>query len=478
MAFEEAEVEGRYDPQEWWTAFQDPTLDRLVESSLGANLDLAEAIGRVEESRAILDISTADLFPTLTGTAGAARQDNPVNAGFGAIIGAILGGGMEGDSTGTGAPAGQDQEEAPTRSVINSFDVGLGFAYELDFWGRARNDRRASLAELAASASDYHVVQLGVLAETITAYFDLLDLENQVRLTEEVVDVLTEREGLSVTRYNRGLIGSFELYAVRQERQAAEANLPQLRSLVGEARRRLALVTGRHLEQLDAVLGDPGPGSQPLILFEAIPPGIPSDLLWQRPDVRASAARLEASRLRVGARKAELLPSINLSGTLGLQSSTADGLFDVSQWFSNLAAGLTQPLFQGGRLRANLDAARARYAQQLASHGRIVLTAVGEVETALLRHREELGRYQTLTGQRAEAESSVSLQEERYRAGIGEYTDYLDALRVLLTTQTTLSASAKDVALARLGIHRALGGGWAELPGVDDELYSNGMNDR
>jgi outer membrane protein TolC len=119
-------------------------------------------------------------------------------------------------------------------------------------------------------------------------------------------------------------------------------------------------------------------------------------------------------------------------------------------------------LFQGGRLRANLDAAEARYAQQLAAYGQIVLTAVGEVETALLRHREELERYQTLSEQLSEAQSTVSLQEERYRSGVGAYTDYLDALRVLLNTQTTLGSSARDVALARLNVHRALGGAWNE----------------
>jgi outer membrane protein TolC len=183
---------------------------------------------------------------------------------------------------------------------------------------------------------------------------------------------------------------------------------------------------------------------------------------------------LEAARLRVGARRAELLPSITLSGSLGLQSSTPDGLFDVSQWFSNLTAGLTQPLFQGGRLRANLDASEARYAQQLASHGKTVLTAVGEVEAALVRHREELGRYQTLSDQLMEAQASVSLQEERYRSGVGAYTDYLDALRVLLTTQTTLSSSIRDVAIARLAVHRALGGDWARLPGETNNPFSNG----
>ncbi|MGD2121694.1 MAG: TolC family protein, partial [Gemmatimonadota bacterium] len=132
-----------------------------------------------------------------------------------------------------------------------------------------------------------------------------------------------------------------------------------------------------------------------------------------------------------------------------------------------------QPLFQGGRLRANLDAAEARYAQQLAAHGQIVLNAVGEVETALLRHREELERYRTLSEQLAEAQASVALQEERYRSGIGSYTEYLDALRVLLTTQSSLSTSTRDVALARLTVHRALGGAWAELPGEAVTSTSN-----
>jgi NodT family efflux transporter outer membrane factor (OMF) lipoprotein len=483
-AFGTAGTAGSYQPQAWWTSYGDSILDELVDSTLVANLDLAEAVARVEEARAIVGISAADLYPSLTGTAGASRQNNPVNAGFGAIIGAILGGGIAADSTGAGGESGEGAgDSAPTRSTIESFDAGIGLAYELDFWGRARAERKAALSDLAASASDFQVIQLGVLGETISAYFDLLDLQRRLRLTEEIVDVLTEREGLSATRYDRGLITSFELYSVRQDRQAAEASLPQLRAQIAEARSRLALVTGRHHDQLDAILGQgtsveaADPPSQPVLPIP-VPRGIPSDLLQQRPDVRASASRLEAARFRVGARKAELLPSINLTGTLGLQSSSAEGLFDLSQWFSNLAAGLTLPLFQGGRLRANLDAAEARYAQQLASHGRVVLAAVGEVEAAMVRHNEELRRNETLTGQLAEAESSVALQAERYEGGVGAYTDYLDALRVQLNTQATLSASTRDVALARLNLHRALGGTWAPLPGHLTRLSSRGMDDR
>lgn len=481
LQYAEAEAQADYTPRAWWRSYEDPVLDRLVDSTLAANLDLAEAMGRVEESRALLGISTADLFPTITGTADAARQDNPVNAGFGAIIGAILGGAAPGDTTEAADPppeGGAEEPDTPSRSVVESYEAGLGLSYEVDFWGRARDDRKAAGSELRASASDYQVVQIGVLSETITAYLDLRDVQNRLRITQEVLDVLTEREALSVRRYDRGLITSFELYSVRQDRQAVQASIPQLRSQIGEARRRLALVTGRHINQLEPLLPEQEGGQRPAVLSDPVPPGIPADLLWQRPDVRASAARLEAARLRVGARRAELLPRVTLSGSLGLQSSTAGGLFDISQWFSNLAAGLTQPLFQGGRLRANLDAAEARYAQQLAVHGRTVLTAVGEVETALQRHREELARYRTLTDQVEQAQASVSLQTERYRSGVGAYADFLDAVRTLLGTETTLSGSARDVAVARLAIHRALGGSWAPLPGDSMGFPSLGTNDR
>jgi NodT family efflux transporter outer membrane factor (OMF) lipoprotein len=460
-AFSEAEEAGSYQPIQWWRAFGDATLDRLVDTVLVANLDLAEAVARVGEAQAQVGIAKADLFPSITGSGNVSRQDNPVNAGFGAIIGAILGGGLPGASAGGGEPG-----ESPSRSVIRGYDLSVGFAYELDFWGRARNDRGAALADLRASAADFQAAQLGVLAEAITAYFDLVDLRNRIAVTEEIVGVLEEREVLSLIRYRRGLIGSFELYTVRQDLQSAQASVPQLRSQLGESRRRLALVSGRHLSDLEALLG---PDSDPLVVADPIPPGLPADLLWQRPDVRAAGERLEAARLRVGARKAERLPGISLTGTLGLQSSSADGLFDISQWFSNLAAGLTAPLFLGGRLNANLSAAEARYAQQVAVYGRSVLTAVGEVESALLRYREERGRFQLLSAQLDQADASVSLQAERYRSGVAEYTDFLDALRIRLNVQSTLAASSRDVALARLAVHRALGGGWSP-PDEEDRV--------
>ncbi|NNF37930.1 MAG: efflux transporter outer membrane subunit [Gemmatimonadetes bacterium] len=448
-----------YAPDSWWTAWQDPTLDRLVDTVLIANLDLAEAVARVEEARALAGIATADLLPSVNATADATRSDNPNNAGFGRQIFELLGG-AGGDST---APLPDSVAPAapPSRFQNTTYSAGATLSYELDFWGRARNDRAAALRDLEASEADLQTALLGVLAETITAYFDVADLRRRVELTTEVVEVLRERARSTETRYDRGLVGSFELYQIRQDLQVTEAGLPQLRAALQDAVGRLAVLAGRYPGEVADLAAA---ARLPDRTLAPVPAALPAELLWQRPDVRASGLRLESARLRVGARRAELLPSLNLTGTLGLQSAEAEGLFDLSQWFSNLTAGLTAPLFQGGRLRANVRAQEARWAAQSAAYGRVVLTAVAEVEGALARQREEAERFVFLSAQLDEAQASVDLQTRRFESGVAGYPDYLDAVRNRLTVQNTLAAAARDYALARLGVHRALGGSWIDDP--------------
>lgn len=448
-----------WSPVRWWTSYGDPDLDRLVDVVLEANLDLAEAIARVEEVRALAGIATADLLPALGGSADVTNSSSPTNTGFGRQIGELLGGGDSTAVPDTLRPAG------PDRFSNTTWSAALNLSYEVDFWGRARNDRAAAIRDLRASESDLQAALLGVLAGTITAWYEVADLQTRVAVTEEIVGVLEERVEQTATRYDRGLVGSFELYQVRQDLQNTAAGLPQLRTALQDARGRLAVLAGRYPGELDPVLGAP---SLPTGDLPDIPPALPSDLLWQRPDVRSAGLRMEAARLRAGARRAELLPRLSLTGTLGLQSNEAEGLTDLSQWFRNLTAGLTAPLFQGGRLRANVAAQEARWDQQRAVYGRTVLTAVSEVETALARVRQEADRFAFLRGQLEEAEASVDLQSRRYASGVAGYADYLDALRNRLTVQTILATAARDYALARLGVHRALGGTWIpELAGVD-----------
>ncbi|MYI22074.1 MAG: TolC family protein [Gammaproteobacteria bacterium] len=166
----------------------------------------------------------------------------------------------------------------------------------------------------------------------------------------------------------------------------------------------------------------------------------------------------------IGARRAEMLPSLSFSGTIGVQSADADGLFNVDQWFRNLLGNLTAPIFQGGRIRSNIAVAHARFGQAAAAYGRTVVTAVHEVETALAALGNEGRRHEFLASQREEAFASVELQSRRYAAGVGGYIDYLDAVRALLNVESTLAGARRDLALARLAVHRSLGGDWTAPP--------------
>jgi NodT family efflux transporter outer membrane factor (OMF) lipoprotein len=437
--------------EEWWRDFDDPVLDSLLAIALSDNLDIAEAVGRVQEARARLGIATAGLFPALNGSGNASRSEQPANAG---IVGGLFGGGSDSIPSDSTAQAAR-----PDRFAFTDYTASLSLSYELDLWGRIRRDRAAALADLVASEDDFRGVRIGVIAETIRAYHEVVDLSRRAELTREILDVLEERAALAETRYGQGLVSSFELYQIRGELRATATSLPQLTAQLADTRRRLDLLTGGFPGELDALLEPADPLDEALDV-DAPPAGIPADVLVQRPDVRAAARRLEAARLRVGARKADLFPSITLSGTVGLQASEPENLFRLDQWFNNLAAGLTAPLFQGGRLRASLGVAEAQYAQQVAAYSRSVLTAVGEVESTLRQYGDQRERFETLDGQLDEAEASLEVQTDRYAAGVGGYTDYLDALRNALNVRASVVTARRDLALARLAVHRALGGTW------------------
>jgi len=440
--------------QEWWTSFEDPVLDSVVSLALAGNFDLAEAVGRIEEARARVGIATAGLLPALNGSANANRSEQPANAG---IVGGIFGGGGAGNDS--LPPDSAQAPERPDRFAFTDYTASVSLSWELDLWGRIRRDRAAAIADLVAGEEDYRAIRVGVVAETIRAYEELIELRRQVEFTTSVVGLLTERADLAEVRYGQGLVTSFELYQIRGDLRAAETTLPQLEGQLADVRRRLDLLTGGFPGELDGLLGASDGGAE-IDAAPAPPTGIPADVLAQRPDVRAAARRLEAARLRVGARKAALLPTITLSGTVGLQANQPDNLFRLDQWFNNLAAGLAAPLFQGGRLRADVGAAEAQYAQVVAAYGRSVATAVGEVEATLRQYEAQRERFETVSAQLDEAEASLSLQSDRYAAGVGGYTDYLDALRNALSVRSSAATARRDLALARLAVHRAVGGTW------------------
>lgn len=447
---------GTYEPLEWWTTFRDPVLNTVVDSVLASNFDLAAGVARVQQARARARMARADLFPSVGASAAVNDIDTPTDAGIGAQIQA-LGLGSPGDTIAGFA--------LPERIELTTYSVSVDFAYELDFWGRARNDARAAGSEYLASESDFHAARIGILAETITTYFDIVSLRRQTELATETVDVLLERESLASTRYDRGLIDSWTLSLVRQDLRNTQAGLPQLETQLTHAEARLAVLMGGYREDVEALLPE---ALAPELAADPVPAGLPADLLFQRPDVRAAGQRLDAARYSIGARRAQLLPSLSLSGSIGLASADAGELFNAQQWFTNLITNLTAPIFQAGRLRNNLALAEGRFDEAAAAYGRAVVTAVSEVETALVGLENETRRHAFLASQREEALATRDLQSQRYESGVVGYTDYLDALRTLLNVEAALAGATRDLALARLAVHRALGGAWASAEAVPE----------
>lgn len=425
-----------YAPEAWWTAFGDPVLDQLVLDALASNLDIAEAAGRLEQANAQARIARSALLPALNATASGSATSSPVQGlAFGNLPGFTI-----------------------DRIDNEVYSLGLGASYELDLFGRARDDSRAAVRDAQASAYDLATVQLSAAAETISAYFDLVDGRRQLVLAEQVTGVLVDRAALTEDRYARGLAESFEVYQIRQELRASEASLPQLKSALASYRARLALLLGTYPEQLDQRLSGP---LRPRLVFEPVPAGLPVDLLDQRPDVAAAFARLDAARLRIGARKAERFPRLSLTSSLGTQASSPENVFNIaSNWTSALAASVVAPIFDAGRISANIRSARAVYDQRAASYAAAVLGAYAEVDRAIADYDEQRRRYLLLQSQLDEAESSLALQRQRFASGVGSYSGYLDALRAFHQTEANLSSAARATALARLGIHRALGGDW------------------
>ncbi|MDE0052665.1 MAG: efflux transporter outer membrane subunit [Gammaproteobacteria bacterium] len=437
---------------EWWKAFDDPVLNRLVETALGSNFDLEEAVARVDQARARARIARAVRLPAMQAAVGPSEVRMPTSAGLGAQL----------DQLGLGSDVFEAFGFAlPDRLDLTTYTVGAEFAYEADFWFRDRNVARSARAESLAAESDLHAARIGAVAGTVGTYFEVVDLRHQRRLAGQIVQLLKEWKWLMETRYDGGLVEAQDVYAARRQLGDAEAELPQLDALLANAESRLWVLVGGYREELEEVLPD--------VLATAASLGsgsaqVPADLLNQRPDVRAARQRVEAARYSLGARRAELLPSLSLSGSIGLQSSESADWFDPDQWFRNLSANLLAPVLQRGRLRGNVEVAEATLDEAVARFGRSVLTAVHEVESAIAGLSASRRRVEILTALEEAAQAEADLRHDRYASGLDDYGIFLAASQMSLGAKSARAAGERELGYARLALHRAVGGDWTSAP--------------
>lgn len=424
----------------WWTEFGDPVLDAVVDTVLARNRDLAVAALRVSELQEFYRISRAPRLPGAQLTIDGSRQSTPTNSGAtGRFAGNIPG--------------------FPDRFDFTTYSASLGLSWELDFWGRVRDATRAAVHDWLATRADFEAARMGIVGETVATYLEIADTETRLAAARETADLLSERSTLAMDRYERGLATSFELYRIQQSLADARAAVPELEAARHDARTRLAVLAGGFPADLDSILVR-SPRLPPLP--DPVPAGLPSSLLENRPDLVAAMNRMEAARRRAGVARADRLPRFSLTAAGGTQSSELSDLLSTDQRFGLLSGSILQPVFNYGAKGAAARAAVLRFEQAVLTYDKAILVAFRETSAALVALDRQRTRYRALRQALDDARNSEYSQLERFRRGIGDYAGFLDARMNRLRAEAGLASGVRAVALARLTVHRALGGAWIE----------------
>ena len=418
----------------WWEVFGDPEINGLVKKVLQNNPDLQQAAARILELQYQVVRTRADRFPTLGLQGGAQRQHEPES------------------SFGPGVPIG---------GTVSQHSISLPASYEMDLWGKYARAEEASRAQLLQEAENRLTLSQSLVAEAISLYLQIQSLERRIQVTLQSLKNFQDSVTFVERRYKRGLTSILDLRQARRTLNQAQGNLPQLRQELGATQQTLAVLAGEYPKTHK-------PHAQPEDYYKklkSIPPGLPSELLLRRPDIRAVEARLKALNAQIGVAKASRFPSISLTGSYGYASEELFDLFQPGAAWS-LAARLAQPLFDAGRLKANQRAAEARYAQGVAAYGKAVLNAFREVENALLTRRKQIERRGDVLSFVVEARATQRVAQSRYMRGLVDYLTVLNAQQTRFQAEDQLLRVELTILANRVTLHRALGGGWAKLPPV------------
>ncbi len=404
-------------------------LATYVYEALEQNHDLQVAATRVEAAGAQARIAGAALSPHLSAnTDGSRRRQNFI--GF-----PIPGAGTE-----------------VLSSTTTTYGAALNLSWELDLWGRLRAGKSAALADLQASLADMEAARLSLVAQTARAFFAALESTGQVRLSESTVENLRLAAEQIRQRYVRGLRPSLDLRLALSNEATAAAVLQQRLRARDAALRQLELLLGRY-PSATIRTGELLPSLPP-----AVPTGLPADLISRRPDLIAAERRLAAAGARVTEARRALYPRLSLTASGGRSSSELKDLLDGDFAVWNLVSNLSQPLFQGGRLRAGVDLASATSEQALIRFVQSALRAFGEVEAALAAEHYLARQEVSLRSAAAEAGAGHMLASERYRQGLEDMTTLLEAQRRAFNADSQLLLVQRQRIDARIDLHLALGG--------------------
>jgi multidrug efflux system outer membrane protein len=436
---------GSTDLIRWWTGFRDEALNSLVDRAVRSNKDLQIAQARIREARAQRIIAGGAGLPTVNASGSYTR---------------ISGSSASSAAFGAGSSAGATGSSAAGRGTSRAFDLfqaGLDASWEADIFGGVRRAVEAANANLEASQEDWRNTVVTLLGEVATNYIALRG--NQRRLAVARDNVKTQRDTVELTKglFAAGLNSALDVAQAQAQLASTEAQIPALETSIKQSIHQLGVLLGSEPETLVQELsaGRPVPPTPP-----QVPIGLPSDLLRRRPDIRRAERQLATATAQVGVATAALFPSFSLTGGAGYQSTKGSNLFSSGNQYWSYGPSINWPLFEGGRLRANIEVQNALQRQALLTYESTVLTALQDVEDAIVAYSNSRAAHKSLTQAVDSSRQAARIARELYQKGLVGFLNVLQSEGALYQAEDQLAQNDQQVATALVSLYKALGGGW------------------
>ncbi|MBN8945314.1 MAG: efflux transporter outer membrane subunit [Rhizobiales bacterium] len=412
----------------WWRGFRSAELTRLMELAPSGNFDIAVAVAQIAQADAQAGISRAPLFPSLTGTGSAERARSPATANAGP-------------------------------QTFSQFNLGLTASYMVDFWGKNRAAFYAAEENAIVSRYNRDVVTLSAISTVANTYFQILAAQDQLRVARNNVAAAERILNLIKLQFAGGTASQLDVSQQAALVGIQRATIPPLVVTERQNMAALAVLVGRAPERLQ-VRG----GSMAQIAIPRVTPGLPSQLLYHRPDVRQAEEQLAASNFSVEVARASFFPQIQLTGQTGFQSGALSSLFAPGAWYYSMIAGLTQPIFDGYLLKSQLEQAKGVQLQNLQLYRKAVISAFADVDKALIALQQTTLQERLQADVVANSRRAFQVAETQLRAGTVNLITVLQTQQTLFTAETALAQVRLAKLLAAVSLFQALGGGWT----IDD----------
>jgi NodT family efflux transporter outer membrane factor (OMF) lipoprotein len=427
----------------WWTQFDDAELNALIARALANNLDLATAASRIRQSREQEIIAGAPGLPHVGANAAAVRlNSNPHEIPLPAAL------------SGGGPPPA-----ISTPTHLNLYSLSFDATWELDLFGGVRRGVEAARANTEAALWQRRDGEVSLTAEVASEYFTLRAAQTRIVLLNDELKSQRETFGLIQARNRVGFVTRLDVNQQQTEVESTAAQLPDVQAQQRAALHALGVLLGQPPEALEAELSPAAALPTPPA---ALPAGLPSDLLRRRPDIRTAERQLAAANANIGVAVADLYPKFNLLGAAALASTKLDTLFDASSASSVGVGYITWPIFQGGRIRANIASSRAQRVQAYLAYQKAVLTALKDVEDALARCNADRAKLVSLQHTLDAAQSSLTIAQAQYRVGLVTFLNVLNAEDAVFKARDQLVQTEGQSAQDQASLFKALGGGWSE----------------